>query len=384
MKNKLLELRNYLMHNNKISESELNKLINNYNLNEDEKIEIENFLADSNIDISDDEDINELENLEELDNISDEIEASDDELKNIEKNNETLDEDMSVKEYEKISKNSNSTRLYLQEISKFPLLTPEQEKDLAMRIKAGDDAARKMLIESNLRLVVSIAKRYTNMGLDLLDLIQEGNIGLMQATRRFKPEKGFRFSTYATWWIKNCIGVGFKTKSRTIRMPAYAYELLVKMKKLQRQYYRDHDGQDMPNEELAEKLGIPVKSDVQYLDLDKLQKHNIDILSLEKPISEDDDDILLNFIPGEFDTEEEVMRKELVKEINKILESGILNDKEKDIIKRRNGIDCNPETLEQIAKDYGVTRERIRQVESKSLRKLRTPGIASKIKSFLR
>ena len=385
MKEKLLKLKRDLSGMNKISEEELDCLISKYNLSDEEELEIENFLADRKVPLTDDDDdIDELEDIEKLNELSFESDASERELKDIEEKNEVdLDNDvMSTDGLDAV--NANSILLYLNEISSIPLLTPWQEQIIAKSVVAGDEDARKKLIEANLRLVVSIAKKYVNFGLDFLDLVQEGNMGLMEATKRFDPERGFKFSTYATWWIKQSIGVGLKYKSKAIRLPAHIYDLIVKMRRKEKQYARDNNGAAMPDDLLAEELKIPVKSDYSFgVDLEKLRKYDVDVDSLDRPIGDEADEFLLDFVPDEeSDPEDEVIKADENKELLNVFDK-VLDERQKKILRERFGIDCQPKTLEAIAKEEGVTRERIRQIEEKSLRKLAAPYIKKKLKAFL-
>lgn len=269
-------------------------------------------------------------------------------------------------------------RVYLKEIGKISILTPEEEVALAIRIEQGDDEARKQLIDSNLRLVVSVAKRFARgNGMSMLDLIQEGNMGLMKAVDKFEYKKGFKFSTYAMWWIRQAISRAISDQSKTIRIPVHMRENMNRLGRIMRQFSTDN-GRTPTAEELSELTGTSIKRVEEILQLYG------DTLSLDNPIGEDEDSTLADFITD--DTEPEQYRvteqKMLQEEIKNILLT--LSDREQMIIKLRFGLyDGEIWTLEEIGKIYHVTRERIRQIEAKAIRKLRMKKETHQLKVYL-
>jgi len=272
----------------------------------------------------------------------------------------------------------DSIRIYLMEIGRIPLLTVQEEKELAKKISNGDETAKYKLCEANLRLVVSIAKKYVGRGMQLLDLIQEGTLGLMKAVDKFDWTKGYKFSTYATWWIRQSITRAIADQARTIRVPVHMVETINKLNRISRQLLQEL-GREPTTCELAEIMGLPVEKVVE------IQKHMQDPISLEKPTGEDEDSCLGDFISDESmrTPEEETVSLLLKDNIDQVLRD--LNERERRIIKLRYGlIDGNNRTLEEVGKEFGVTRERIRQIEAKALRKLRHPARSNKVKDFLR
>lgn len=272
----------------------------------------------------------------------------------------------------------DSIRIYLKEIGRIPLLTVQEEKELAKRISNGDEIAKHKLCEANLRLVVSIAKKYVGGGMQLLDLIQEGTLGLMKAVDKFDWTKGYKFSTYATWWIRQSITRAIADQARTIRVPVHMVETINKVNRVSRQLLQEL-GREPTTCEIAEIMGLPVEKVVE------IQKHMQDPVSLDKPTGEDEDSCLGDFISDEFmrTPEEETVALLLKDNIDQVLRD--LNERERRIIKLRYGlIDGNNRTLEEVGKEFGVTRERIRQIEAKVLRKLRHPSRSNKVKDFLR
>ena len=268
-------------------------------------------------------------------------------------------------------------RMYLKEIGKVDLLTADEERDLAQRMEAGDDDARDHLAEANLRLVVSIAKRYTGRGLSFLDLIQEGNLGLLKAVEKFDYKKGFKFSTYATWWIRQAITRAIADQARTIRIPVHMVETINKLIRVQRQLIQEL-GREPEVEELAAELDITPEK------VREIMKISQEPVSLEKPIGEEEDSHLGDFIPDEdIPSPEQQAAFTLLKEqLNEILAS--LTQREGKVLRLRFGLDDGrPRTLEEVGKEFGVTRERIRQIEAKALRKLRHPSRSKKLKDYL-
>ncbi|MBE6827220.1 MAG: RNA polymerase sigma factor RpoD [Ruminococcaceae bacterium] len=268
-------------------------------------------------------------------------------------------------------------KVYLKDIGRVTLLTPEEEIELAMRIADNDEAAEKRLVESNLRLVVSIAKRYVGRGMNFLDLIQEGNLGLIKAAEKFDYTKGFKFSTYATWWIRQAITRAIADQARTIRIPVHMVETINKVKKTNSQLLHQN-GRDPTAEEIAEVLNMPVDKVREILRVAQ------EPVSLETPIGEEEDSHLGDFIPDDealapADAASMTLLKEQLEEVLQTL-----NEREAKVLKLRFGLeDGHPRTLEEVGKQFDVTRERIRQIEAKALRKLRHPSRSKKLKDFL-
>ncbi len=272
---------------------------------------------------------------------------------------------------------NDPVRMYLKEIGKIPLLTMEEEMKYSVAAAAGDEDAKRVLAESNLRLVVSIAKRYVGRGLLFLDLIQEGNIGLMKAVEKFDYDKGFKFSTYATWWIRQAITRALADQARTIRVPVHMVETINKMARIQRQMTLELN-REPTEEEIAKKMGISVEKVREVIKISQ------DPVSLETPIGEEDDSHLGDFIKDELSmSPEEYATNEILKEeIKSVLLT--LQEREQEVLELRFGlVDGTSHTLEEVGKKFNVTRERIRQIEAKALRKLRHPSRAKKLKDFL-
>ena len=272
---------------------------------------------------------------------------------------------------------SDPVRMYLKEIGNVPLLSAEEEINLAVRIQGGDDIAKQELAEANLRLVVSIAKRYVGRGMQFLDLIQEGNMGLMKAVEKFDHTKGFKFSTYATWWIRQAITRAIADQARTIRIPVHMVETINKLVRVQRQLLQDLGREPTP-EEIGAEMDLPTEKVREIL---KIAQEPV---SLETPIGEEDDSHLGDFIEDEGAMSPEVFTSSalLREQLEDVLDT--LTDREEDVLRLRFGLDDgNIRTLEQVGKVFGVTRERIRQIEAKALRKLRHPSRSKQLKDFL-
>ena len=268
-------------------------------------------------------------------------------------------------------------RMYLKEIGKVPLLTPEEEQELARRMNAGDEEAKRRMTEANLRLVVSIAKRYVGRGMLFLDLIQEGNLGLIKAVEKFDVEKGYKFSTYATWWIRQAITRAIADQARTIRIPVHMVETINKTIRVSRQLLQEL-GHDPSAEEIAAEMNMPVD---KVRDILKIAQEPV---SLETPIGEEEDSHLGDFIPDEDASEpSEAASFSLLREqLEEVLDT--LAPREKKVLELRFGIvDGRIRTLEEVGKEFNVTRERIRQIEAKALRKLRHPSRSKKLRDFL-
>ena len=268
-------------------------------------------------------------------------------------------------------------KIYLKEIGRVPLLSMDEEKQLAERMAQGDSSAKKRLCEANLRLVVSIAKKFVGRGMQFLDLIQEGNLGLLKAVEKFDYNKGFKFSTYATWWIRQAITRAIADQARTIRIPVHMVETITKVKKASSQLLHE-TGHDPTTEEIAERLEMPVERIQEIIRIAQ------DPVSLETPIGEEEDSHLGDFIqdddaPAPADAASLMLLKE---QLNEVLST--LSDREARVLRLRFGLeDGRARTLEEVGKEFDVTRERIRQIEAKALRKLRHPSRSKKVKDFL-
>ena len=283
-------------------------------------------------------------------------------------------EDLTLSKDVKIN---DPVRMYLKEIGRINLLTSAEEFEYAKRVEEGDPEAKRVLAESNLRLVVSIAKRYVGRGMLFLDLIQEGNIGLMKAVDKFDPSKGYKFSTYATWWIRQAITRAIADQARTIRVPVHMVETINKLARVQRQLTQELN-REPTDEEIAERLDITVDK------VREVYKISQDPVSLETPIGEEEDSHLGDFIPdGHTMGPEEYATVEMLKEeLNNVLST--LTEREEKVLRLRFGLDDGQcRTLEEVGQIFGVTRERIRQIESKALRKLKHPSRSRKLKDFL-
>ncbi len=268
-------------------------------------------------------------------------------------------------------------RMYFKEIGKVPLLSAEEERELAIRIEQGDEEAKKKLCESNLRLVVSIARRYLNRGLSFLDLIQEGNLGLIKAVEKFDYTKGYKFSTYATWWIRQAITRSIADQARTIRIPVHMVETINKLIRISRQLLQEY-GREPTSEEIAREMGISVEK------VREIKKISQDPVSLETPIGEEEDSHLGDFIPDEDipSPVDAAAYSMLQKQLREVLDT--LSEREKKVLILRFGLDDGrPRTLEEVGKEFNVTRERIRQIEAKALRKLRHPSRSKKLRDYL-
>lgn len=272
----------------------------------------------------------------------------------------------------------DSVRLYLREIGKIPLLNPEEELELAKKVKAGDKKAKDKMAEANMRLVVSIAKRYSGRGLDFLDLIQEGNTGLLRAVEKFDPDKGFKFSTYATWWIRQAITRAIADQARTIRIPVHMVETINKLLRTQRRLT-----QELNREPTVEELAAEMEMEPEKIEY--VMKIKQDITSLDANVRDDDDDSVLgDFIEDEeAQSPEEAATTQLLKEQVKDM-LGVLTEREQKILKMRFGLeDGKSHTLEEVGQEFSVTRERIRQIEAKALSKLRKHKDAKKLYEYL-
>ncbi len=303
------------------------------------------------------------------------------ESRDIEDEEELSDEELAITAENVDAFADDSVRLYLREIGKIPLLTPEEEADLAQRIVKGDKKAKDKMVESNMRLVVSIAKRYGGRGLDFLDLIQEGNTGLLRAVDKFDPEKGFKFSTYATWWVRQAITRAIADQARTIRIPVHMVETINKVLRTTRKLTSELN-REPTNEEIAKALNMEPEK------IDYVMRIKQDIASLDASVGRDGDDedsVLGDFVEDEDrDRPEDSAANQILKEqLSEIIAT--LTDREQKIIRLRFGIGGErPHTLEEVGSEFDVTRERIRQIEAKALAKLRKNKDTKKLHEYLR
>lgn len=323
---------------------------------------------DEDLDEEDDEDLDDLDEIDDIDDVEDEEE--DDETQLAEKKKK-------VKKAREYTANDDPVRTYLKEIGSIPLLTAEEEVELAKQMAEGSERAKQKMAEANLRLVVSIAKRYVGRGMLFLDLIQEGNLGLIKAVEKFDYTKGYKFSTYATWWIRQAITRAIADQARTIRIPVHMVETINKVIRVSRQLLQEL-GHDPSAEEIADEMGMPVEKVREIL---KIAQEPV---SLETPIGEEEDSHLGDFIPDENAEEpaEAASFSMLKEQISDVLDT--ITPREKKVIELRFGmIDGKSRTLEEVGKEFGVTRERIRQIEAKAIRKLRHPSRSKQLSDFL-
>ncbi len=322
--------------------------------------------------------------VDQMDKLYDTLEANnieivEDYISEIDMNltSETSDADLESSLYAEGISIDDPVKVYLKEIGRVPLLTAEEEIELAQRMAEGDPNARKRLSEANLRLVVSIAKRYVGRGMQSLDLIQEGNLGLIKAVEKFDHTKGFKFSTYATWWIRQAITRAIADQARTIRIPVHMVETINKVKKVSSQLLHKN-GHDPTSEEIAAELDMPEEK------VREIMRVAQEPVSLETPIGEEEDSHLGDFIPDDdAPAPSDVASHTLLKEqLSEVLST--LTPREEKVLKLRFGLeDGRSRTLEEVGKEFNVTRERIRQIEAKALRKLRHPTRSKKLKDFL-
>ena len=348
----------------RLESAELMEVVDDMDLDGDQMDHLYDSLEALSIEVGSDEDL--------LPDLPDDIEPAIEEITEIEEE-ELVDPNTLVDSFAI----DDPVRMYLKEIGKVPLLSPDEEIDLAQRMADGDEIAKQKLAEANLRLVVSIAKRYVGRGMLFLDLIQEGNLGLIKAVEKFDYTKGYKFSTYATWWIRQAITRAIADQARTIRIPVHMVETINKVIRVSRQLLQELGHDPSPNE-IADEMGMPVEKVREIL---KIAQEPV---SLETPIGEEEDSHLGDFIPDEGASEpSEAASFTLLKEqLVDVLST--LTPREEKVLKLRFGIeDGRTRTLEEVGKEFNVTRERIRQIEAKALRKLRHPSRSKKLKDFL-
>ncbi len=377
--NDLDELKEFLIDLNKanedINQKDVVDALDRFDMSDEDIDAFYDWANNNNIDLVDETQEDEL--LEDDDDLvvcdDDEDEENPDDERNIIINYEA------ASQYTKVN---DPVKMYLKEIGRVPLLKADQEIEIAKRIEAGGpdaEEAKNELISANLRLVVAIAKKYTGRGMLFLDLIQEGNMGLIKAVDKFDYHKGFKFSTYATWWIRQAITRAIADQARTIRIPVHMVETINKMTRIQRQLVQEL-GRDPSPEEIAEKMGNGMSAEK----VRDIQKIALDPVSLETPIGEEDDSHLGDFIEDETTVSpDQYANNELLKdEINAILST--LTEREEKVLRLRFGLeDGRTRTLEEVGKEFDVTRERIRQIEAKALRKLKNPTKCKRLKEFV-
>ena len=360
-----------------ISQNQFLDSITDLGLDDDQVDELFSWCDDNDIAFQDEdlEDDFDLESTDD-DDLDSDIDETGDEESSIEDEISHLEQSFANSSHAKIN---DPVKMYLKEIGQIPLLDPKEEPIIAKRIQEGDEEAKQQLISSNLRLVVSIAKKYVGRGMLFLDLIQEGNCGLIKAVEKFDYTKGFKFSTYATWWIRQSITRAIADKARTIRIPVHMVETINKLTRIQRQLVQDL-GRDPLPEEIAEKM-----ENVSADKVREIQKIALDPVSLETPIGEEDDSHLGDFIEDkETLSPDDYTNNQLLKdEINNVLQG--LTEREEKVLRLRFGLmDGRTRTLEEEGKEFNVTRERIRQIEAKALRKLKHPNRSKRLKDFVK
>ena len=353
--------------NGRLSSKDLMDALEGLNLNQEQVDKFYDTLDNLGIDITDGDELMSI--------IDEHIDPDNEELEEIENmpEEELVDPESLVDSFSV----DDPVRMYLKEIGKINLLTPEGEIELAKRMSEGDEEAKRIMTEANLRLVVSIAKRYVGRGMLFLDLIQEGNLGLIKAVEKFDYTKGYKFSTYATWWIRQAITRAIADQARTIRIPVHMVETINKVMRISRQLLQEL-GHDPTPEEIAADMNMPVD---KVRDILKIAQEPV---SLETPIGEEEDSHLGDFIPDEDASEPaEAASFTLLKEqLTEVLST--LTPREEKVLRLRFGIeDGRTRTLEEVGKEFNVTRERIRQIEAKALRKLRHPSRSKRLKEFL-
>lgn len=366
--------------NKVLYQKDVTDAVDHLDLSDQDTDDLFDWFSQNKIMITDDEDVSmndlDIEIDDSLDfDVDDEVDDDYTDAENLASDIESLEQSFANSSHTKIN---DPVKMYLKEIGRVDLLNPEDEPDIARRIQEGDEEAKRKLIAANLRLVVSIAKKYVGRGMLFLDLIQEGNMGLVKAVEKFDYTKGFKFSTYATWWIRQAITRAIADQARTIRIPVHMVETINKLTRIQRQLVQDL-GRDPSAEEIAEKMeGISPEK------VREIQKIALEPVSLETPIGEEDDSHLGDFIEDkDAMSPDEYANNQLLKdEINTVLQG--LTEREEKVLRLRFGLyDGRTRTLEEVGKEFNVTRERIRQIEAKALRKLKHPTRSKRLKDFV-
>ena len=360
-----------------IDQSDIYDALNQFDLDDDTIADLINFFKDNGIEVISDEEDDNDEDFEDFDESKMNLDEEPDDDFFAESDEET-EEDLDIDYLGSEVRINDSVKMYLKEIGKYDLLKAEDEPILAKKILEGDEEAKQTLINANLRLVVNIAKHYVGRGMLFLDLIQEGNLGLMKAVDKFDYTKGYKFSTYATWWIRQAITRAIADQARTIRIPVHMVETINKMTRIQRQLI-----QDFGREPTAEEISEAMNGELSAKRIREIQRIAMEPVSLETPIGEEDDSHLGDFIedkesesPVDFTT-----RQLLKEELYAILKD--LSDREERVIRLRYGLDDNrPRTLEEVGREFGVTRERIRQIEAKAIKKLRHPTRSKRLGDY--
>ena len=360
-----------------IDQSDIYDALSQFELDDDTILDLINFFKDNGIEVISDEEDSDEDFDEDFDESKINLdEEPDDDF--FAENDEETEEDIDIDYLGSEVRINDSVKMYLKEIGKYDLLKAEDEPILAKKILEGDEEAKQTLINANLRLVVNIAKHYVGRGMLFLDLIQEGNLGLMKAVDKFDYTKGYKFSTYATWWIRQAITRAIADQARTIRIPVHMVETINKMTRIQRQLI-----QDFGREPTAEEISEAMNGELSAKRIREIQRIAMEPVSLETPIGEEDDSHLGDFIedkesesPVDFTT-----RQLLKEELYAILKD--LSDREERVIRLRYGLDDNrPRTLEEVGREFGVTRERIRQIEAKAIKKLRHPTRSKRLGDY--
>ncbi len=370
---------------NVLDQNDIYDALNNYELEDDVIEDLITYFANQKVEIVSEDDEEEEEEIDDADFDESKMAALEEDDDDFYETEEDIDEEELDFDIDHLDssiggevKVNDSVKIYLKEIGKYELLKPEEEPILAAKILEGDEEAKQRLINANLRLVVNIAKHYVGRGMLFLDLIQEGNLGLMKAVDKFDYTKGFKFSTYATWWIRQAITRAIADQARTIRIPVHMVETINKMTRVQRQLVQDLD-RDPTAEEISEAMG----GELTPKRIREIQRIALEPVSFETPIGEEDDSHLIDFIEDK-DNESPVeytTKKLLKEELDSILKD--LTDREERVLRLRYGLDDNrPRTLEEVGKEFGVTRERIRQIEAKAIKKLKHPTRRKKLGDY--
>ena len=361
-----------------LDQSDIYDALSQFDLDDDTILDLMNYFKEKGIEVISDEEDEGDEDFEDFDESKMNLDEEPDDDDFFAEDNDEAEEDIDIDYLGSEVRINDSVKMYLKEIGKYDLLKAEDEPILAKKILEGDEEAKQTLINANLRLVVNIAKHYVGRGMLFLDLIQEGNLGLMKAVDKFDYTKGYKFSTYATWWIRQAITRAIADQARTIRIPVHMVETINKMTRIQRQLI-----QDFGREPTAEEISEAMNGELSAKRIREIQRIAMEPVSLETPIGEEDDSHLGDFIedkesesPVDFTT-----RQLLKEELYSILKD--LSDREERVIRLRYGLDDNrPRTLEEVGREFGVTRERIRQIEAKAIKKLRHPTRSKRLGDY--